>query len=314
MADSTVLLRVLNCVRQNFSAGYEVTADSQFVEDLGFDDLDYVELAMAIEKEFAVEVPDEIMQELHTPGDYVRALESGRLGTVGWPEERPEPWPPRLPDVDDFMQEAGFFEAAGMSRTGPPSPPSPTPTQLAWARGIVDGVFTRWKASVGGTELRPMLAEAFVRALVDLSPGRAIPGRPDIDECVHEATQELIAAQRRERPGVAILIARAKARDRIVEHHAIGEEVHAVFSGCEGEDPGLQALFFDRGDAYDYVRAKHPDPEEEGRALCFDGAVVPALLVDEGLLAGNDFNIVTHDDLEQAIAPPRAPIVPATEG
>ena len=44
----------------------EVTEDSKFVEDLGADSLDIVELIMAIEEEFEIEVPDEDAEKLQT--------------------------------------------------------------------------------------------------------------------------------------------------------------------------------------------------------------------------------------------------------
>ena len=43
-----------------------VKEDSNFVEDLGFDSLNVVELVMQIEEEFDMEIPDEDAEELHT--------------------------------------------------------------------------------------------------------------------------------------------------------------------------------------------------------------------------------------------------------
>lgn len=42
----------------------EITPDSSFMEDLGADSLDIVEVIMAIEEEFGVDVPDSIVEEM----------------------------------------------------------------------------------------------------------------------------------------------------------------------------------------------------------------------------------------------------------
>ena len=48
---------------------YEITLDSSFVDDLGADSLDVVELIMALEEEFNVEIPDEDAEKIVTVGD-----------------------------------------------------------------------------------------------------------------------------------------------------------------------------------------------------------------------------------------------------
>ena len=53
----------------------EVTPDASFVDDLGADSLDTVELVMAFEEEFSVEVPDEDAEKLQTVGDVVKYIE-----------------------------------------------------------------------------------------------------------------------------------------------------------------------------------------------------------------------------------------------
>lgn len=53
----------------------EVTLESNLTDDLGADSLDAVELSMAIEDEFDVEIEDEEFQELKTVGDILRAIE-----------------------------------------------------------------------------------------------------------------------------------------------------------------------------------------------------------------------------------------------
>ena len=53
----------------------EVTPSASFVDDLGADSLDTVELVMAFEEEFNVEVPDEEAEKLQTVGDVVKYIE-----------------------------------------------------------------------------------------------------------------------------------------------------------------------------------------------------------------------------------------------
>lgn len=49
----------------------EITLESSFVDDLGADSLDIVELIMAIEEEFGIEIPDEDAEKLTTVNDAV---------------------------------------------------------------------------------------------------------------------------------------------------------------------------------------------------------------------------------------------------
>ena len=53
----------------------EVTPEASFIEDLGADSLDIVELVMAFEEEFSVEVPDEDAEKLQTVGDVIKYIE-----------------------------------------------------------------------------------------------------------------------------------------------------------------------------------------------------------------------------------------------
>lgn len=52
----------------------EVTMKASLADDLGADSLDAVELNMAIEDEFGVTIPDEILKDLTTVGDIVNYL------------------------------------------------------------------------------------------------------------------------------------------------------------------------------------------------------------------------------------------------
>lgn len=53
----------------------KVTDEASFVEDLGADSLDTVELVMAFEEEFGVEIPDEDAELMQTVGDAIRYLQ-----------------------------------------------------------------------------------------------------------------------------------------------------------------------------------------------------------------------------------------------
>ncbi|MBQ3115113.1 MAG: acyl carrier protein [Clostridia bacterium] len=49
----------------------DITLDTSIIEDLGADSLDLVELIMAIEQEFDIEIPDEDVEGISTVGDAV---------------------------------------------------------------------------------------------------------------------------------------------------------------------------------------------------------------------------------------------------
>lgn len=54
----------------------KVTSDAKFIEDLGADSLDTVELVMAFEDKFSVEVPDEDAEKLKSVADVVAYIEA----------------------------------------------------------------------------------------------------------------------------------------------------------------------------------------------------------------------------------------------
>ncbi|NQT93679.1 MAG: acyl carrier protein [Lentisphaerae bacterium] len=58
----------------------QVTPEASFIEDLGADSLDTVELVMAFEEEFGAEIPDEDAEKLTTVGSVVEYLKSKGLG------------------------------------------------------------------------------------------------------------------------------------------------------------------------------------------------------------------------------------------
>ena len=54
----------------------EVTTTSSFIDDLGADSLDTVELVMAFEEEFEIEIPDEEAEKIATVQDAISYIES----------------------------------------------------------------------------------------------------------------------------------------------------------------------------------------------------------------------------------------------
>jgi acyl carrier protein len=54
----------------------KLTSDASFIEDLGADSLDIVELVMEFEKEFNIDIPDEEAEKLRTVGDAIGYLNS----------------------------------------------------------------------------------------------------------------------------------------------------------------------------------------------------------------------------------------------
>ena len=54
----------------------QVDPEAKFIEDLGADSLDTVELVMALEEEFGAEIPDEEAEKLKTVGDAIKYVES----------------------------------------------------------------------------------------------------------------------------------------------------------------------------------------------------------------------------------------------
>lgn len=53
----------------------DVTMEASFVDDLGADSLDIVELVMALEEEFGLEIPDEEAEKIRTVGDAVKFIQ-----------------------------------------------------------------------------------------------------------------------------------------------------------------------------------------------------------------------------------------------
>ena len=73
---STIVERVTKLVCEQLGVKEEeVTPEASFVEDLGADSLDTVELVMALEEAFDIEIPDEAAEGIATVGDAVKYIE-----------------------------------------------------------------------------------------------------------------------------------------------------------------------------------------------------------------------------------------------
>jgi len=75
MSESNIEERVKKIVVEHLGVEEEKVAnDASFIDDLGADSLDTVELVMAFEEEFGVEIPDDAAETILTVGDAVRFL------------------------------------------------------------------------------------------------------------------------------------------------------------------------------------------------------------------------------------------------
>lgn len=77
MAEASTEARVKDiiCEQLGVSAD-EVNPDSSFIEDLGADSLDIVELVMALEEEYGTEISDEQAEKIHTVRDVIDYIDS----------------------------------------------------------------------------------------------------------------------------------------------------------------------------------------------------------------------------------------------
>ena len=77
MSDKSIEDRVKEIIVEQLGVNADqVTTEAKFVEDLGADSLDTVELVMAFEEEFEIEVPDEEAEKLQAVGDVVAYINS----------------------------------------------------------------------------------------------------------------------------------------------------------------------------------------------------------------------------------------------
>ena len=76
MADKPIDQRVKDIIVEQLGVKPDqVTPEAKFIEDLGADSLDTVELVMALEEEFGIEVPDEQAEKLQSVGDVIKYVE-----------------------------------------------------------------------------------------------------------------------------------------------------------------------------------------------------------------------------------------------
>jgi acyl carrier protein len=79
MTEKTVEQRVKEIIVEQLGVNADqVTPNARFIEDLGADSLDVVELIMAMEEEFGCEIPDQEAEKLVTVADVVRYIEEHR--------------------------------------------------------------------------------------------------------------------------------------------------------------------------------------------------------------------------------------------
>jgi acyl carrier protein len=76
MSDKPIEQRVKDIIVEQLGVKPDqVTPAAKFIEDLGADSLDTVELIMALEEEFGIEVPDEQAEKLQSVGDVIKYVE-----------------------------------------------------------------------------------------------------------------------------------------------------------------------------------------------------------------------------------------------
>lgn len=76
MSDNSIEEKVRSIIVDQLGVESDkVTADAKFIEDLGADSLDTVELVMAFEENFDIEVPDEEAEKLQSVADIVAYIE-----------------------------------------------------------------------------------------------------------------------------------------------------------------------------------------------------------------------------------------------
>ena len=76
MAEKTIEDKTREIIVEQLGVNPEqVTSNARFIEDLGADSLDTVELVMAFEEEFGVEIPDDAAETILTVGDAVKYID-----------------------------------------------------------------------------------------------------------------------------------------------------------------------------------------------------------------------------------------------
>lgn len=78
-AEKTIEQRVKDIIVEQLGVNAsQVTPEAKFIEDLGADSLDIVELVMALEEEFGNEIPDDEAEKLLSVGDVVKYIEDSQ--------------------------------------------------------------------------------------------------------------------------------------------------------------------------------------------------------------------------------------------
>ena len=76
MAEKSIEQRIKDIIVEQLGVNPDqVTPEAKFIEDLGADSLDTVELVMALEEEFGSEIPDDEVEKLTSVGDVIRYIE-----------------------------------------------------------------------------------------------------------------------------------------------------------------------------------------------------------------------------------------------
>jgi acyl carrier protein len=79
MSDKPIDQRVKDIIVEQLGVKPEqVVPTAKFIEDLGADSLDTVELVMALEEEFGIEVPDDQAEKLQSVGDVIKYVEEAQ--------------------------------------------------------------------------------------------------------------------------------------------------------------------------------------------------------------------------------------------
>ena len=79
MSEKSIEARVVDIIVEQLGVNKEqVTRDAKFIEDLGADSLDTVELVMALEEEFNKDIPDDVAEKLLGVGDVINFIESSQ--------------------------------------------------------------------------------------------------------------------------------------------------------------------------------------------------------------------------------------------
>ncbi|MDE2643189.1 MAG: acyl carrier protein [Verrucomicrobiota bacterium] len=76
MSDNSLADRISKIIVEQLGVNEDqVKPEAKFIEDLGADSLDTVELVMALEEEFGTEIPDEDAEKLQSVGDVIKFIE-----------------------------------------------------------------------------------------------------------------------------------------------------------------------------------------------------------------------------------------------